>query len=187
MFYETLGNTAVYDTSGMPTGCVPPDYCLTNTGPFSNLQSYIYWSATEYAPYNTIGAWYFDFSQGIQRDYDKPFSGQAWAVHSDDVGTAVVPNPAAVWLFGSGLAGLIGIARRRQTASRYRRPPGRLSLVAPSPASPDRRWSRTGGIGPRSLGCQPSTAIVAGGVCRTVPTVTSLEDYADKQRALVHV
>jgi hypothetical protein len=31
--------------------------------------------------------------------------------------TAVVPIPAAAWLFGSGLIGLIGIARRRITAS----------------------------------------------------------------------
>jgi hypothetical protein len=30
--------------------------------------------------------------------------------------TAVVPVPAAVWLFGSGLLGLIGIARRKKTA-----------------------------------------------------------------------
>lgn len=29
-------------------------------------------------------------------------------------GEAVVPVPAAVWLFGSGLLGLIGLARRRQ-------------------------------------------------------------------------
>ena len=28
--------------------------------------------------------------------------------------TSVVPVPAAVWLFGSGLFGLIGIARRRK-------------------------------------------------------------------------
>jgi hypothetical protein len=27
---------------------------------------------------------------------------------------AVVPVPAAVWLFGSGLIGLLGIARRRE-------------------------------------------------------------------------
>ena len=28
--------------------------------------------------------------------------------------TAVVPVPAAVWLFGSGLLGLVGIARRKK-------------------------------------------------------------------------
>ena len=31
-----------------------------------------------------------------------------------DHGTPAVPVPAAVWLFGSGLIGLVGIARRRQ-------------------------------------------------------------------------
>ena len=35
----------------------------------------------------------------------------------DPVFTAVVvPVPPAVWLFGSGLLGLVGIARRRKTA-----------------------------------------------------------------------
>jgi len=29
-------------------------------------------------------------------------------------GTPAVPVPAAVWLFGSGLIGLIGIARRKK-------------------------------------------------------------------------
>lgn len=29
--------------------------------------------------------------------------------------TSVVPVPAAVWLFGSGLIGLIGIARRKKS------------------------------------------------------------------------
>ena len=34
---------------------------------------------------------------------------------SDWVGAGVIPIPAAVWLFGSGLLGLIGIARRKAT------------------------------------------------------------------------
>lgn len=32
------------------------------------------------------------------------------------ISTAVIPVPAAVWLFGSGLLGLVGIARRRKAA-----------------------------------------------------------------------
>ena len=34
----------------------------------------------------------------------------------DKILTEVVPVPAAVWLFGSGLLGLIGIARRKKAA-----------------------------------------------------------------------
>ncbi|WP_206609541.1 VPLPA-CTERM sorting domain-containing protein [Thiohalobacter thiocyanaticus] len=37
--------------------------------------------------------------------------GGSWDVNSFQ--TTVVPVPAAVWLFGSGLLGLVGIARRR--------------------------------------------------------------------------
>ena len=34
----------------------------------------------------------------------------------DSITTSPVPVPAAVWLFGSGLLGLVGVARRRKTA-----------------------------------------------------------------------
>ncbi len=80
MFYSTLGNTGYYDTGGNPTGCTSPTYCLTNTGPFSNLQLGLYWSGTTYAPY-PISAWLFHFVLGLQ-DYDGkelPFN-YAWAV-----------------------------------------------------------------------------------------------------------
>jgi hypothetical protein len=43
LFYNVLGNT---------------EGSLSNTGPFSNVQSYYYWSSTEYAP-DTRLAWYF--------------------------------------------------------------------------------------------------------------------------------
>jgi hypothetical protein len=111
MFYNVLGNTGWYDTSGAATGCyVAPNYCLTNTGPFSNLQSSYYWSATEYAP-STTNAWIFYMNLGGQDGFYKTSNGYAWAVQSGDV--SAVPVPAAAWLFGSGLIGLIGLARRK--------------------------------------------------------------------------
>jgi len=115
MFYTTLGDKAYYDTSGVGP---QEGWGLTNTGPFSNVQSYYYWSATEYAPDTTIAwgfAWGgFDTDFGSQGYADKSDSLYAWAVHSGDVGAAVVPVPAAVWLFGSGLLGLVGMSRKRR-------------------------------------------------------------------------
>jgi len=110
MFYNVLGNTARYDTSGAATGCTAPNYCLTNTGPFSNLQSSDYWSATEYAP-DTDFAWFFVMDGGRQDLNLKVSNFYAWAVQSGDV--SAVPIPPAVFLFGSGLLGLIGMARRK--------------------------------------------------------------------------
>ena len=111
MFYNVLGNTGSYDTSGTPTGCAGPNYCLTNTGPFSNIQSYPYWSSTEHAP-DTLDAWFFDFYNGWQSVGNKVKSYNAWAVHTGDA--SLVPIPASVWLFGSGLLGLVGVARRKK-------------------------------------------------------------------------
>jgi hypothetical protein len=109
MFYATLGNLAYYDTAGNPN---QPGAGLTNSGPFSNLQSASYWSATENVT-NSDNAWLFYFYIGRQYDGGyKPNSFYAWAVQSGDVGT--VPIPAAVWLFSSGLLGLVGVARRRR-------------------------------------------------------------------------
>ena len=42
-------------------------------------------------------------------------SANGYIISTDIVNTAV-PVPAAVWLFGSGLLGLVGIARRKKTA-----------------------------------------------------------------------
>jgi len=108
MFYNVLGNVAYYDTSGNAS---QPGWGLTNTGPFSNLQSDNYWSATEFAPSTTNVAWYFGMLGGGQGNDVKTNNGYAWAVQSGDV--SAVPVPAAVWLFGSGLLGLIGVARRK--------------------------------------------------------------------------
>jgi len=96
LFYNVLGNR---------------EGSISNTGPFSNVQSGGYWSATEWAPVSH-NAWFFDMGKGYQDWEAKRSLNYAWAVQSGDVGA--VPVPAAVWLFGSGLLGMVGVARRRQ-------------------------------------------------------------------------
>lgn len=115
LFYDTLGNIAYYDDPPLN----PPQ---VNTGPFTNLQAYRgYWSGTEYAPptFNGIEidpgfAWFFNFGSGFQGPTDTSDDLYALAVRSGDVAASVVPVPAAVWLFGSALAGLMGFRRVRR-------------------------------------------------------------------------
>ncbi len=117
LFYNTLGNMSPCATTSIYPTCSEQPYGLGNTGPFSDFQlrPSSYWS------YDDYDAWYFNFYNGDQGYlYSNPTNKlYAWAVHSGDVGAAVatVPVPAAVWLFGSGLMGLIGIARRRSSQS----------------------------------------------------------------------
>ena len=89
-----------------------------NTGPFSGLdQSGIYVSGTEYA-LDTNSVWEISLSVNrtpgsIGTSLKSYAFFNAWAVHDGDV-VSSVPVPAAVWLFGSGLLGLIGMARRKK-------------------------------------------------------------------------
>ena len=110
MFYHVLGNTAYYDTRGHFTGCTLPDFCLRHTGVFSHVQSHGYWSATGYAS-STDLAWVFNMGLGSQYMATKDGGNYAWAVRTGDISS--VPVPPTVWLFGSGLLGLIGVARRK--------------------------------------------------------------------------
>ncbi len=83
---------------------------LSNTGPFKNLQSYVYWSGTEYAPV-LFRAWYFDTYIGVQLAFDKNVDLFSLAVRPGDV--AAVPEPGTVALLLSGLAGVLVMRRRR--------------------------------------------------------------------------
>jgi hypothetical protein len=114
LFYSTLGNTGYFNTSGAATGCAgAPNYCLTNTGPFLNLQPNYYWSGTEYAP-STSRAWDFYFDAGGQYHVSKTSEFYAWAVRPGDI--APVPVPGAAWLLGGALTLLGAVRRRAMTA-----------------------------------------------------------------------
>jgi hypothetical protein len=70
------------------------------------------WSSTAFSDDQVKNAaWAFAFLFGTHGGNFKNNIFYGWAVRAGDVGA--VPVPAAVWLFGSGLLGLIGVARRK--------------------------------------------------------------------------
>jgi len=102
LFYNEFGATA--NTSVLATG--DP----AQLAKFTNVQSANYWS-TEMVDF-PASAWYFIFPDGSQLGDFKTNHHFTWAVRPGDVGLSSVPVPAAVWLFGSGLMGLLGLAKR---------------------------------------------------------------------------
>ncbi|MDH5190707.1 MAG: VPLPA-CTERM sorting domain-containing protein [Gammaproteobacteria bacterium] len=89
------------------------NYDLFSNVQTGHIQSGYYWSATEYQ-LNTDNAFIFSFSETYQGTFAKTEGFFAWAVQTGDVGASIVPIPAAVWLFASGLIGLVGFARRNK-------------------------------------------------------------------------
>ena len=83
-----------------------PGYGLYNTFEFNNLDNgHYYWTGTENTQYPT-DAWDFLFAVGYQHYGTKDHHLLAMAVRPGTIDA--VPIPSAVWLFGSGLIGLIG-------------------------------------------------------------------------------
>ena len=113
MFYNNLGNKGYCDFTGEGG---QPGWGLKNTGPFINLQPDLYWSSLVYNIIDPNMAFYFNFNGGDQSGNYLDRYYYAWAVRDGDV--TPVPIPGAIWLFGSGLAGIIGfkkLKRNRQS------------------------------------------------------------------------
>jgi len=107
LYYEELENLGYYDKSGT----FQSGYGLQNTGEFNNLIASWYWSGTEYAD-DQDNAWYFYMVGGDQNGHYKPGNGYGLAVRSGQV--SAVPVPGAIWLFGTGLAGLSVLKKRKK-------------------------------------------------------------------------
>lgn len=121
VFCETSGETACLDNE---YGYLYYQHGVTAStpGPFNNLQSgeilngdyELYWSGS-LSTYSAGSVFTYDFNHGDPYDSSFGFAPfYAMAVYDGDV--SAVPVPAAMWLFGSGLLGLIGITRRKKTA-----------------------------------------------------------------------
>ena len=107
-YYQNFDAVAGLGTGGMNGGANTANLAL-----FSNIQPAWYWTGTDKELTDPTRAW--DFSANIGRQsYGLKLSNDlyVWAVAPGMVGNAI-PVPASVWLFGSGLFGLMVLARRR--------------------------------------------------------------------------
>ena len=108
LFYNALGGElgqSILNQAGDTDGE------KANLALFKNVQSYVYWSGTEYAPYSDF-AWGFNTSAGFQSYDGKNDSLYALAVRPGNV-TAAVPEPQTLALALVGLTGVL-LARRRR-------------------------------------------------------------------------
>ncbi|QWF72240.1 DUF1566 domain-containing protein [Methylomonas paludis] len=100
LFYNELGGTA---SNPIPSG------------PFSNVQSLAYWSGTEFTANPSLAptpylAWNFLSYNGFQDINFKNAQFSVWAVSPGSI--AAVPEANIIYLFGTGLLGLLGLKRR---------------------------------------------------------------------------
>ncbi len=118
MYYVNLGLKGFYSS----TGVFQPDFGVygngaiggqTDIGFVKNLQSYTYWSDTEFGTDSPPAlAWNFDFRDGDQYRQVKNADLYAWAVRDGDV-AAAVPEPETYLMLLAGL-GVLGFAARRR-------------------------------------------------------------------------
>ena len=87
---------------------------LVNTGPFINFADSDYWTGADLAPDYSDSVMAFDFYSGVKVTTEKGGPSYVWAVRDGDV--TAVPIPAPIWLFDSGLLGLIGMSTRKKAA-----------------------------------------------------------------------
>lgn len=110
LFYDELGNVAIYDETGHSRF----GWNLSNIGPFKNLQEYGYWSGTEYwissDPPLPISSWVFTFDAGGQYLNEKTNGLFALAVRDGDV--TPVPEPSSWTMMLVGIALLVRLSRK---------------------------------------------------------------------------
>ncbi|MDB4528726.1 DUF1566 domain-containing protein [Pseudomonadales bacterium] len=101
-FFQNFGATAGSNiTSGTNS---------TNLALFSNVQNDYYWTGFDEG--GSTLAYFFNTDSGTQSSFFKSSEFYVWAVTDGMAGTAV-PVPAAAWLLGSALAGLLMVRRKQ--------------------------------------------------------------------------
>lgn len=88
---------------------------LTSPGDFVNIGTNHYWSGTQNPVFPNL-AYLTNFNTGFMGTTSKITTNRnAWAVRDGDV--SVVPLPASIYLLGSGLLGVFGLASKRYVST----------------------------------------------------------------------
>ncbi len=115
LYFVELGNLSYYTTTGANSaayaGGANSSSTLDNVGPFTNFQSNLYWSGTEYAPKPTLRVALRTPKAAARATSTRPVRFYALAVRPGDV--AAVPEAATYALMLAGL-GLVGWRVRRR-------------------------------------------------------------------------
>lgn len=115
-FDQGSGNTLSFSFAGMPfTEQSDADYTIANNRPSLTFAAGVFTGFNFAAEFGGLDGHVFSsqdlYFDGWEYGFDATVSG-TWL----GIEMAPVPAPAAVWLLGSGLIGLAGIAKRRGVA-----------------------------------------------------------------------
>jgi len=108
LYYTEFDNLGFYANDGSHP---QSGWGLENTGVFENLIGSVYWSGTE-CVVDSTGVWFFNLSNGIQNVGNTDAGMYGLALRGGTV--SAVPIPAAIYMLGSGLIGLVSLRKRKQ-------------------------------------------------------------------------
>lgn len=111
MYYDNLANASFGPGSPSPNVSFT-DMGTGNAVSFYNVQPNILWYG-EASVDRPEEHWAFFFDIGAQSPTSDSNEAYSWAVRDGDVALSEVPVPAAAWLFGSAILGLIGVKRKQ--------------------------------------------------------------------------